>query len=110
MARFQMIFITASKPGRGEEYSEWCRTQHFPDLMRIPGVVAAKRFKVLSKDADDRTHFVAIVEVECDDPEDVMREIRRRNGTPEMPRHDCYDAATVSVSFTELEGEWVSAD
>jgi hypothetical protein len=107
VARFYIMFSTAAKPGRGEEYSEWCRTQHFPDIMRVPGLVSAKRFKVL--DAGDQERFAAIFEVECDDPRDVMREIGRRNGTPEMPSGDCFDPASVTISFAELEGEWHAA-
>ncbi|SFF96295.1 hypothetical protein SAMN05518801_104193 [Novosphingobium sp. CF614] len=109
MARFHIVFNTAAKPGRGEEYSEWCRVQHFPDIMRVPGLVSAKRFKVMGKGGEDQDRFVAILEVECDDPRDVMREIGRRNGTPEMPGSDCYDPASVTVTFTELEGEWNAA-
>ncbi len=106
MAKFFMIFNPAAKPGRGEEYSEWCRTQHFPDLLRVPGIVSAKRFKALPGGPDEPDRFVAIFEMECDDPQDVMREIGRRNGTPDMPRSDCYDRASVSILLAELEGEW----
>jgi hypothetical protein len=35
-----------------------------------------------------------------------MREIGRRNGTPEMPSNDCYDPGSVTITFAELEGEW----
>lgn len=106
MARFHIIFMTAAKPGRGEEYTEWCRAQHFPDIMRVPGLVSAKRFKVVGSSTSDQDRFAAIFEVECDDPREVMREIGRRNGTPEMPSNDCYDPGSVTITFAELEGEW----
>ena len=106
MARFYMIFNTAAMPGRGEEYSEWCRTQHFPDMLRVPGMVAAKRFKALPGAAGEPDRFTAIFEMECDDPQDVMREVGLRNGTPDMPRSDSYDRESVSFFFAQLEGEW----
>jgi hypothetical protein len=106
MARFYIHFTTASRPGRGAEYTAWCRDQHFPDIMRVPGVVAAQRYKALEQDAEGRDQFVAVIEVEADDPRDVMREIGRRSGTPEMPGSDCYDPATVTITFTEFEAEW----
>jgi hypothetical protein len=107
MARFYMIFNSAAKPGRAEEYSEWCRTRHFPDILNVPGVVAAKRFRgVTPPGPDGQARFVSIFEMDCDDPQDVLREIGRRNGTPEMPAGDSYDPASVSLLIGELEGEW----
>ena len=47
MPRFLMTFNSAAKPGRGEEYSDWCRTQHFADVLRVPGVITGRRYHCL---------------------------------------------------------------
>jgi hypothetical protein len=109
MARFYIHFNTAARPGRGAEYSEWCRIQH-PDIMRVPGVVSARRYKALDRDGEDRERFIAVIEVEGDDPRAVLREISARSGTPEMPGSDCYDPSAVTIAFTEFEAEWRAAE
>jgi hypothetical protein len=98
-----MTFNSSAKPGRADEYSEWCRTQHFADVLRVPGVVTAKRFRVLPKSADEQARFISLFELECDDPAAVVAEMRRRSGTAEMPASDSYDPASVSVTLAEIE-------
>jgi hypothetical protein len=34
-------------PGREEEFNDWYNTEHIPRLSAIPGVIAARRFRVL---------------------------------------------------------------
>jgi hypothetical protein len=106
MAKFYMIINSAARPGRSEEYSEWCSRQHFPDLLRVPGIVAAKRFKALPGAPGEPVRFMAIFGLNCNDPDEVLQEIGRRNGTPDMPRSDSYDRESVQIILTEIEGEW----
>jgi hypothetical protein len=105
-----MIINSAAKPGRAEEYSEWCRVQHFPDILRIPGVTGAKRFRLLPKADEEQVRFVSVFDLDCDDPKAILAEIGRRNGTPEMATSDCYDPASVSIAFADIELELIAAD
>ena len=105
MAKFCLVVNSTAKPGRADEYSEWGRTQHLPDILRIPGVVAVKRYKVMVASPEEQARFKTIIELDCDDARDVMLEIGRRNGTPDMPRSDSYEPASVSITTLELESE-----
>jgi hypothetical protein len=101
-----MLLRSTAKPGRVEEYSEWCRTRHFPDLMHVPGVVGIKRFRDVDlADSDGRVHFVTLFELDCDDPREVVAEFGRRIAAKEMDTSDSYEASSVTMQFTELESE-----
>jgi hypothetical protein len=108
MGKYRLIVTTEALPGRGEDYSEWCRVQHFPDIMRVPGIASAQRFK-LAGGADEPARFMAIFELDTDRPLDVLAEFGKRNGTPDMPSGDCFDRSSVKVQIAELEGEWSAA-
>jgi len=105
MAKFCLVVNSAAKPGRAGEYSAWCHAQHFPDILRVPGVVSVKRYKAMMTSPEDQDRFMTIIELDCDDPREVMQEFVRRNGTADMPRSDSYDPASVSITPVELESE-----
>ena len=73
---------------------------HLGDLLRIPGVTAARRSKLCPVQmtlageelqiADAETigakyKYLAVYELEADDPTALLEEIRRRSRTPDMP-------------------------
>jgi hypothetical protein len=98
MTRHQYIVFTEAAPGRGEEFEAWYDGQHLPDLLRVPGVVGAKRFRVDKITAGEKTPdwvSLAIYEIESDEPDSVIAEIMRRSGTDEMPLTDALVAPTV---------------
>jgi hypothetical protein len=105
MGKFVMILQSAAKPGRGDEYSKWCRTQHFPDIMRIPGVEAARRYALNPGVPGEQARFISIFDLDCDDPQDVFNEMKRRNSTGEMRPGDSYDPASLVFSFGSMELE-----
>jgi hypothetical protein len=109
MAKFYLLLSSAAKPGRAEEYSEWCRTRHLPDLMGVPGVVGIKRYKDVGKVPEDgQVRFMTQFELECDDPKTVVAEFGRRMAAKEIDTSDCYDPASVKMQFTQLETEFGS--
>ena len=46
---------------------------HLPDLLKLPGFVAARRFRVLDKDAEKR--YLAVYELEADDLNEITEVI-----------------------------------
>lgn len=88
MARFQYVVLARAVPGREEAFEAWYADQHLGDVARVPGVVSARRFhieKILAGPADAAWINLAIYEIEADDPDAVLAEIKRRAGTDEMP-------------------------
>lgn len=101
MARHVLLVFTNPLPGQDDEYNRWYDGQHVPDVLRIPGFVGARRFRVESEAANagglPPTKYLAIYEVESDDIEATLKDLRSRVGTPAMVTSATVDRAnTVS--------------
>lgn len=92
MARYTYTILSRSEPGREEEFVSWYRDRHLVDVLKVPGVVSGKLFRldfqrVYDLDAPQWT-LMTIYELECDDPETMIDSIRARSGTDAMPATD----------------------
>ena len=73
-----------STPDREDEYNDWYTNTHLPEVLDIPGITAARRFKAsdVAPPADGAHQYCAVYELECDDLDAVMpalaRTVRRR--------------------------------
>lgn len=96
MPRFDFIVYTNCVEGREEEFNDWYTNQHLQDVMRIPGVVSARRFERSAHQRDpDGTYdwrYLAVYNCETDDIEEVFRQLRARVGTDRMPMSDALAA------------------
>lgn len=96
--------------GQEQEYGRWYDEVHLPDLLRIPGCMAAQRFRRLDAayppDADKAFHqFFCLYELS--DRHAVMREIPVRRGTAAMPMTDALDRTSSQATYAELlDGEF----
>ena len=106
MGRYRLVVTSEAMPGLEDTYIAWCHDQHFPDLMRVPGIVGAQRFRVLPVAADEPARFVGLFDIDADDPFAVLEEIQRRNGTPDMPACDYFNKASIKLQIVEIEREW----
>ena len=75
MAKFLLLVRSGpSAPERDGEYNEWYDTIHLPDLLKIQGVRAASRYRAATPQfgggALDGPDYLAIYEIEADDPQD----------------------------------------
>ena len=87
MAVYRFIVLTNPKSGQDDEYNEWYSNTHIQDVTRIPGVVAAQRFKWVARSPDARTpvfSYAAIYEVETDDVEATFAKLSAASGTDAM--------------------------
>jgi hypothetical protein len=94
MASFQYVILISSQPDRLAEFEHWYDTVHLPDVVAVPGVVSAKRYRLLHNFTDEYEtepapwHSLALYELETDDPKEVALEIKRRARTGEMRMSD----------------------
>lgn len=59
--------------GREEEYNRWYSDKHLGDVLKVDGLVAAQRFKVVETiEGDKPWKYMAIYEIEADDPTSFM--------------------------------------
>jgi hypothetical protein len=70
MAKQILVVVTNPMPGKEEEYNRWYSEQHLDDVLRVPGMVAAQRFK-LAQDSGKGLPgpYLAIYEMDTDDPD-----------------------------------------
>jgi hypothetical protein len=94
MATYFYVVLTKATPGREEEFHEWYDDQHLPDCVKVPGVKAARRYRLTQAfgpgAAPQELKFdsLTMYELEVDDPELVAREMSARADTPAMPLTD----------------------
>ena len=88
MARHIFIVVNdAPSAEEAEAFDTWYVERHMPDVLDVPGVVAAQRYRLAADPAkpDAQPRYAAIYEIETEDRAGVMGEIRRRAGTEQMP-------------------------
>jgi hypothetical protein len=99
MAQYCYIAVTDSVPGREEEFNTWYEQQHVPDLLRIPGFVAARRFKLVQSQGGLPGRYLALYEIETDDPQGALAELMNRAGTAQMVMSEAFDPGKVAAGL-----------
>lgn len=106
MAKYQMVVLAKAADGRVDELGHWYGTQHLPDLLRTPGFAAGTvhSIKTIGKPAGaPGWDFLAVYDLDTDDPMTVLAEAGRRMGTERMPRSDALESiSTVSLIATPV--------
>ncbi|MET0371308.1 MAG: hypothetical protein ABW039_08015 [Sphingobium sp.] len=104
MAKVQMMVLTCATGDEVAELARWYDEQHIPDLLRVPGIVAARRGSVKRLGGPAGMpdwNYLACYEIEADDVAAVLAEAGRRMGTDEMPRSPALDSSrTLSLIIT----------
>ncbi|MGW1029473.1 hypothetical protein ACWD4J_38315 [Streptomyces sp. NPDC002577] len=94
----KLLVYSNAREGRDEEFNEWYDKVHLPDLLSIPGVTAATRYRVQTRDGEIPEHrYLTIYELEGD-PEAVLQELRSRSASGEFRRSDSVDASTAKIT------------
>jgi hypothetical protein len=99
----QYAYVIFSRPvqGREAEYNRWYTEQHVGDVLRVPGVMAAQRFKLAQEDASAPAPYLAVYEIQSDDVQQTLAQIASRAGTPDMPISPALDVTTVTALVYE---------
>lgn len=96
MPTYQMVVMSNAVAGREDEYNRWYTEQHLGDVLKVPGVVSAQRFKLQDADAAP-SPYLALYEIDAPGVAPVMDEINRRVGTAAMPMSDALDVTTLTM-------------
>ena len=99
MAHYQLVAFTNPVAGREDEYNAWYDGRHLPDVLAVPGFVAAQRFKVADDSAQAAHRYLAIYDIESDDVGATMERLMATVGTPAMMISDAMDASTVTATL-----------
>jgi len=106
MPSYRFVVLSNPTPGMEAKYNTWYNEQHLREVLAVPGIISAQRFKVHSDSllaGDKPNHnYLAIYEIETDDIGAVLKDLRSRPGTPAMTISDAFDRKTMSPLIYEV--------
>ena len=98
MARYILVVPSSAHAGKDDDYNRWYDETHLGDLLAIPGIKTGARY-----DADPASpnlpeaSYLAIYEIETDDPAAVLAELGRRAQAGEMNISPALDSASAKM-------------
>ncbi len=116
MAKYTFVVMTNPVAGKEAEFNDWYNRNHIPDVLNVPGFVRAQRFRLaevqMGGDAAGRPYkYLAIYEIETDDLEGALRELRSRAQSGEIVPSDAIDMNNVSTyMFTPIAEKVMASD
>lgn len=86
MPAYKIIVFSNGVDGHEDAYNDWYNKRHIPDVVAIPGIVSAQRFRMVENvgTAEQVYRYCAIYEVESDSPQDVIQDLQKRAYTEAM--------------------------
>jgi len=105
MKQSQYVILIAAIAGREQEFEQWYDQQHLRDVLKVDGVVRARRFRINYKKTTELSdvdwHSMVIYDIESDDPGQVIAAISAAANTPAMPVSDAVDKKGMSQLLVE---------
>ena len=106
MRRFKMLVFSEPFEGREDEFNAWYTGRHLDDICALQGFTAAQRFLIQSVSMGTALNkYLAIYDVETDDPDWVIENMFAHRDTPAMPISPAFNLeATTVMLYEELTG------
>lgn len=98
MAEYKYVVASNPVAGKEAEYNRWYDEQHFPDLLKMDGIVGATRYELADiqpAGTPPFPRFLAIYDIEADDLQGVFDEMGKRATSGEMVMSDALDLTTI---------------
>jgi len=85
MPNYKFIVLSRAVEGREDEYNDWYQNTHLREIVGIPGVVGAQRFRLAQQlSGEAPAQYLAIYELESEDLQGFVMEMLRRAGSGEI--------------------------
>ena len=104
MARFVFVVETNASEGRDREFNEWYDQIHLKEVCAFPGFTGARRFRLV--DGAGRNRYLALYELETDDPQRDLAALTAAAGTDKVQMTDALDLTTVRTALFEQIAEY----
>lgn len=117
----QNLFVVLTNPIEGEDeaFNEWYDAQHLPEVLDVPGVIAAQRYDIAEVNVPDDEdlpaqlpppphRYLVIYELDSD-PDVVMAEFLKRVVAGTLSLGKWLDLSTVSLTGWTPRGDRVVA-
>lgn len=93
MGKYVMVVQSRAKNGRDDEYNKWYDSTHIKDICALPGVKSGRRFESTGIGMGGAGQkYLAIYEIEADDPTAWFAEMGKRAAEGKMSMSDSLDA------------------
>lgn len=113
--RFIQVVFSNPAEGQDAEFNEWYDNVHIPELLRIPGMVSARRYALHEAKlyqapggAVPEHRYMTIYEMEGD-VDDIMAKIVESVGKGEVHMSDSLDLPSSRLSFWTQQGSEFTA-
>lgn len=106
MANYIMVVTSGAQPGQEEEYNTWYDNQHIHDICAVPGIGKGQRWDGIQEVSPNPlpAPYLAIYEIEADDPAEVLAEMMRRSQAGEIPMTESIDLETAKIWIYKKHG------
>jgi hypothetical protein len=94
------VWSDPSDPSREDEYNQWYDSTHVPDVLKVPGFVAATRYKVADTQfgpVDTPGRYIALYEVEVDDLAEIPAGMMNAFAANELPMSDAIAPGPITI-------------
>lgn len=99
MAKFKLVILSNPVSDKDEEFNRWYDDVHLGDVFKVPGVTGAERYRFRSGEG---WQYMAIYDLDCDDPATVEQELLARAGSDAMPLSEAFDMSRFFMGSAEL--------
>ena len=117
--RYIETVVTSPVPGREDEFNRWYEDTHLPEVLQVPGIVAARRYALTGlqvpgfvagrrsaltgPSAAERPRFLAVYEIETEDLAATLETLGA--AAPTMTASDAVDNQATVIDIYEVLGE-----
>ena len=103
MGNYTLVVYTTPVEGREDDYNDWYDNQHLGDVIAAAGFDRAERLRLtdIGTPTAGQHRYLALYQVETDDPGSAWKGLMAASGTDAMPMSDAIDLAKSSIGFFE---------
>jgi hypothetical protein len=110
MPRAMMFaFSEPTDPADDDAYNSWYDAKHLPDVVQLPGIVTAARYKLVQGGGvHPQQRYLAVYELDAETEDDlakVSRELRAAVSEGRVDVHTSMNLSTVGTAFAMPIGE-----
>jgi hypothetical protein len=110
LSRHLLVVLANATEGSDEEFNRWYDGVHLPQLLAIPGLVSARRYRLDQRQMRGTRsrpfEYLTLYEIESDDPKSVGDQIIERALDGRVVVSKALDVeGSLTLLYTELDGD-----
>jgi len=105
MEHHVLVVLTNAVEGQDEAFNDWYTNTHLKDVLAIPGVKRAQRFRLSDAQREGANlswRYLALYEIETDDAAEIFAELKKRAGTPALVMTDAMARDASAMLFKPI--------